>query len=254
MPGPNAGSRLHAFAAKAVRIQGNSSTLNALHDLFELGSADQGPAGHRKAARYLEVVNGQLDLAATALNGQGVPAKLWQSALAQVANAFTPSLLAGTWSQALGSLTPQVTTSLAWIGYVLPADDAVVDSEEYASLLQEVEELSVSVNAVDMPTPMRAFLKEHLDAIRDGLRIYGLAGSRPTRNAITKLAGDIALAGDALDEASRVAPSEAKTFFKRASAAFGKTVSFVNETAKVVESVRKIGGTAVEIWPQLPGL
>lgn len=251
MPGQNAATRLNAFVQRAPTLDAGQSALDALFDLFGLGALPAPAGASLQALPCLSALLDQVKQIDQSLGAAGVPAALWAPALQRLRRALTPDLLTGPWQRLLDEIDPTLAHTLQWAAHVLPADEAEVPAEAIDALQLAIEEVLMLIEQVDLPEPLRDWLNERMGALRRALRIAPLAGLQPLREAISQVAGDLALrraqlVPDAADLATKAGPT-----CRQAGAALAQALELANQAAGSIAPAQRLtaGGGVLDLLP-----
>jgi hypothetical protein len=176
----------------------------------------------------------EIELVRHMLEANGVPSDLYSVALDRLRDYAAPSKLRLPHTQRVGNLNQSdIRLALGWSAWALRgADENEPDAKETEELQNSLTELESIVGSVDLPPRLRGFSMRQIETLRRALRLAGIQGGRPMREAIIKVAGEYAT-GQAVIEAELVeATQEGKQ-------AFGKVARVLEKAAKYSDTFSK---------------
>lgn len=237
----NPAARLLAVYDALVSQQRDTPLTSVWAEVFGLEASS--PTLEDDATACVLALRNQIELARLQLAAEGVPAELTSPGFDRLKDVALPGRMHTSWHGVRGNLlAPECRHAFMWAAWVLRANDEdELPPEGTTELRAEIAALESALQDVEMSPYLRDFVQRQLDTIRAALRDCRVQGARPLREALRKVVGDITVEGTQLQQADAAAPAEAKALLARAA-------GLIEKTAKVCDSVDKIGKFGANVW------
>lgn len=185
----------------------------------------------------------QIDFTRTRLSIHGVPADLTHPGFDRLKNTASPGHFHSTWNSQRDAIQrPECRHAFTWASWVL-REEAEVDmpTEDLAALRTEIESLEKSLSEAEISPYLRDFIQRQVDTIRAALRVCGIQGARPLREALQKAVGTYAVERAQVDAEYAAAPQGVKGLVAKA----GETLKKTAEVCDSFEKIKRAGESAV---------
>ena len=138
--------------------------------------------------------------------------------------------------------SPENRIPLMWAAWVLREEDEVaMSSDDMEGLNAELAGLEAALRESSLSPYLADFIQRQIATIRAALRVYGVQGARPLREALKKVVGDLTMERPRVDAEVAKATPEAKSVLAKASSA-------IEKTAKVCDSLDKMAKFGEHAW------
>ena len=230
----NPGERLLHIYESLYGQQEDRNMVQTWGVVFGIESADPHHDDH--VAVCVMALRAELILARGKLDVLGVPRELTSPGFERLRDLAAPGQFNTNWSQHKGTIHPPENKKVfQWVAWAL-RDDAEADmpAEEMKALLVELDSLESALQSSELSPYLRDFIKRQVDTIRAALRVYGVQGAKPLKEALTKVVGAYTMEGARVEAEHKQAPEEAKGLLKKAT-------EIVQKTAEVCDNLSKVG-------------
>jgi hypothetical protein len=237
----NSAARLHRIYDKLAAQSNDQQMVKTWADVFGIDKANSHCEDDVTAC--VMALRAEIVVARQQLEAHGVPTQLTSPGFERLHNVAAPGQLHSAWNSHRGNIQPpECRKVFEWAAWALrDEDEPDMPVEDMKELVTELDSLEAALRDTDVPPYLRDFIQRQVEAIRSALRVYGVQGARPLQDALQKVAGAYKTQEKALSQAFEAAPKEAKGLF-------AKTGEIVEKTAKVCDSLDKIGKLGERAW------
>lgn len=141
------------------------------------------PVRERRVARFLELMQDQLEEVGKGLARLNWDPEAYQATLNRLGNFVSLRTLSANWQQQVASLSDESISNLLIYAQALPEDDTSLTADELGGLKEEILDLKKHVRASDLPQNLIDFLLKQLKIIEDAILEYPIRGATAFTNA-----------------------------------------------------------------------
>lgn len=230
----NSAERLLTVYDKLVSQQQDQPMVKTWAVVFDLDNKSKNLED--EVTTCIVALRSQIDFARLRLSANGVPNELTSPGFDRLKAIASPANLNQSWNGLRGNIQPpECRQAFTWSSWVLRVENEnEISVEELSEVLRCLEELESSLHGADLSPYLHDFILRQVSSIRSALRIYGIQGARPIQEAMRKVVGDIKVEEEMLAKESNGSDGKARSFLQ-------KTAEAIEKTAKVCDSVSKIG-------------
>jgi len=198
----------------------------------------------------------EIDFARLRLTAQGVPDDLTQTGFSRLKGTASVGYFHTNWHSHRGNIQPpENRLAFAWAAWVLrDEDETTMSADALSSLRAEIVSLEQSLEETELSPYLRDFIQRQLDTIRAALRVYGVQGARPLKEAIEKVAGAYALDKPMLDSEVGKEMEAGKGLVSRTGDILRQTAEVCGNAEKIVSFGEKVTSFGVSAGTLLLGL
>lgn len=246
----NSGARLHRIYDKLAAQVTDLQMVQIWAEVFSLDKSS--PHLEDEVANLVMALRSEIKFARERLNAYGVPANLTHPGFDRLTQVASPGQLHSGWNGHRGNIQPpECRKVFEWVEWALrEEDEADMSDEEMRQLRSELDSLEASLRETDMAPYLREFIQRQVETIRTALRMYGVQGVKPVREALQQVAGAYKTQEKPLAQAYETAKPPAKGLFERAS-------GVVDRVAKVSDNlckIKKAGDEAIAVGSAVSAL
>lgn len=239
----NSASRLHKIFEQTNTIADNVLTLEAWANLLAIDEANSNNriilVGEQIHSMYREI-----DLIASGMEAADFSSNLYESALERVRQALSPMLFPNTWNYSKQYFSPEVLTSFAFCGEILPDEELQISDDELVEIKQKVNELKNYIYDKSLPPRLRKLIEHQISLIERALLEYPIAGAKVFREAGRTALGEFI---EAKDEITTARDTEAVSKLE-------STWKKVNEAADIALKSEKIAQIGQRAWDAISNI
>lgn len=231
----NPAARLLSIYDTLIRQQKDQTMTNTWAVVFDLEINT--PHLEDDVTSCLVAVRQQIDFTRMRLTGHGVPPELTSPGFDRLKSVASPGLLHSSWNGHRGNIQPpECRQGFAWAAWVLSdEDEGDMPAADLAALREEIASLEQTLQNTEMSPYLRDFIQRQLDTIRAALRIYGIQGTRPVKDALQKVAGAYTVERTRVEAEHQTAPEAAQSVLAKASDVIKKTAEVCDNLEKVTK-------------------
>lgn len=237
----NPASRLLSIYDTLVRQQKDQTMTNTWAAVFDLDINT--PHLEDDVTSCVVALRQQIDFTRVRLTEYGVPPELTSPGFDRLKNVASPGLLHQSWNSHRGNIQPpECRQGFAWAAWVLRDEyESDMPAEDLAALREEIASLEESLRVTEMSPYLRDFIQRQLDSIRAALRVYGIQGTRPVKEALQKVAGAYTVERTRVEAEHAEAPEAAQSILAKAS-------DVIKKTAEVCDNLEKVQKFGEGVW------
>lgn len=230
----NPASRILVLYDKALNFQpGTGAPFLRLWG-SALGISENADHTHEdEVAAGLTALRAEIELLRARLLDRGCPPQLFDSQTNRIKAIASTTLLGQDCKGVRTEHKNEVRLVLEWAAWTLPDDEDEMPSEEMSSLLAELDGIAVSLDQAGLPPRTRDFIARQIDLIRAALRLYGIRGIAPVKEALERSLGAVAVAGAGVAKEQGAISPEGRTLLQ-------KFAGVIDKVAKVADNADKI--------------
>lgn len=238
----NPAGRLLEIYDTLVRQQQDQQMVNTWAEVLSL---EKGPHIEDDVTTCLVALRQQIDFTRMRLDEIGVPTELTSPGFDRLKNIASPSQLNASWNSHRSDIqSPECRHAFTWSAWILRDDDeADMSPDELSSLHSEIDSLESSLATTEISPYLRDFIRRQVDTIRAALRVYGVQGARPLKDALQKVAGAYTLEGSRVETEYAKASDTEKGILART----GATIKKFAEVCDNIEKIKRFGEGAWSI-------
>lgn len=195
----------------------------------------------------LMALRDEANLAMARLAEAGCPPQLYERYFNRVKEIASSTQLHQDWSKYKPGLSSDVRLALEWATWTLPDEEDEMPSDEMTTLADELDGIAASLVQAGIPPRTREFIERQIDLIRAALRLYGIKGIAPVKDALVNTLGSVAIAGAGMAQEQQAISPEGKSLIKRFVGVFDKVVKVAESADKLHKGIEAAGslGTVV---------
>jgi hypothetical protein len=125
----------------------------------------------------VKLLRKELESVITYMERTDYPENLWKTYISRTKNSLQVDSLASRWEVYVGQLQ-QSFVPLQWCAATMPHEEEIITKGDLAEITKQVEELSLSINASDLPSSVKELIQHYLNIIRKSIRQYEIIGSK----------------------------------------------------------------------------
>ncbi|GAB3345861.1 hypothetical protein GCM10027359_29650 [Marilutibacter aestuarii] len=187
----------------------------------------------------------ELDLLREKLEGQSVSPASYQSTLAGLDNALSPSILHAKAESVRQYLTDGVYVGLGLCGELLPDEEEEITKDDFREFVGLINELELMLQDSSLPSSLVALIRRHIRQAELAVAQYPIRGAVALKDALKYAVGDLAVEADAIRSADSESANKVTRLWKKANdMADGaiKTDNIMQLGSRVVKFLTDVAG------------
>jgi len=237
----NSAARLHRIYDKLVAQVNDVQMVTTWADVFDIDK--ESPHYEDDVTACVMALRSEIALTRKRLDEIGAPASLTSPGFERLRDVAAPGQLHSKWHGHRGNIIPPECRKVyEWAEWALREDaEPDMPADDMKELQSELASLEAALKDADVSPYLRDFTQRQVDTIRAALRVYGVQGARPLKDALQKVAGAYTVERTRVEAEHAAAPEAAKGLFAKAS-------GVIKKTADVCDNLGKIGKFGEQAW------
>lgn len=214
-----------------------------------MGSAST-PLTEDEVLDVIQAVLAEIRAMEAKLKEIGAPAHLYTDCVNQLRAGFSPTQLAGTWSNHREQMVKRATPlALQWAAWALSRfDENKIDDEAMASLRTSLAEQEKLLQETNLPAGLREMLERQTNRLRQALHLYKIQGIAPVQKVVSDSIGELATASPDLVAEVEASSPAVKQVFEQGKKMIGKAAEFADKGSKVVKFSKELYELGMNGW------
>jgi hypothetical protein len=205
-----------------------------------------------------QAVLGEIKGAQAKLRQIKAPEELFDEAANSLKNAFSPTQLAGGWSNHRDSITKRaVPLALQWASWALSRfDENDIPEESIKSLEESLAAQETMLKEVDLPESLREMLERQVADLKTALVLYKISGVKPLIDVVNKQSSEMRHAPAEMVSEVENGSSETKGVVQSALRLIGQAAKVADQGSKIFQfgkDMHALGSGAWQSGQQLIG-